>query len=55
MPPHFLNQLSSLQLFRMGSLCWSGWGFFSPQYPKEHVVIKTINAAFLKLFIGCKL
>lgn len=29
--------------------------FFSPQYPKEHVVIKTINAAFLKLFIGCKL
>lgn len=51
MPPRFLNRLSSLQFLCMGSLCWRG-PFFSPQYPKEHMVIKTINAAFLRLFFS---
>lgn len=50
MPPRFLNRLSSLQFLRMRSLCWGGCFFFTP-YPKEHMVIKTINAAFLWLFL----
>lgn len=59
--PHKRDQMKCLPAFstdsfRSSSSVWAlfvGAGvffFFSPQYPKEHMVIKTINAAFLRLF-----
>lgn len=44
----------STDSLRSSSSVWAsfvGLGLsFSPQYPKEHMVIKTINAAFLRPF-----
>lgn len=49
-PHRFLNGLSSLHFLRTGFLCQGGSPFFSSLYPKELMVIKSINAAFLWLF-----
>lgn len=36
--------------YGLSLLGWLFYFFFHPQYPKEHMVIKTINAAFLRAF-----
>lgn len=60
--PHKRDQMKCLPGFSTDSLrsTSSVWAFFvrvallfSPQYPIEHMVIKTINAAFLRLFSIC--
>lgn len=57
--PHKRDQMKCLPAFstdslRSSSSVWASFVgvslSFSRQYPKEHMVIKTINAAFLRLF-----
>ena len=58
--PHKSDQMKCLPAFSTDSLRSSSsvWAlfveagvFFPPQYPEEHMVIKTINAAFLRFFL----
>lgn len=58
--PHNRDQMKCLPAFSTNSLRSSssvwlsllGWDFVSPQYPVEHMVIKTINAAIYRHFIN---